>query len=584
MGAADLPSANELDERRWRLYVLSAVITGCLLVLVARLVHLQVFQHGYFADLAAEERWIRQVVPAQRGSIRDATGSVLAATVTYETLYADTAQVRDAAEAARKLSPLLGEPADDLEAKLRRKQTAPVRVRGGLTGETADQVRELRLLGLYLRPESQRAHPQGNLAAQLLGVVGVEGRGLSGLEAHLDEALAGKPGWVLAERDTGGDEIVFGDRQVSEPVDGADVTLTIDPYVQRVAERELASAVQKHRARGGTVVVLDPRTGALLAVAAYPAIRFDDPDLFEASRIPLYRIPAVNDVYEPGSVFKVVTMGGGLDSGLISPGTTYLDAGSFAYASGVVRNSVSRPAETITVTTGFQRSSNVGAAYVGTSLGAQRFYEYVAAFGFGQPTGVGLPGEAEGLVKRPNGPGWDDFDLAASSFGQGIAVTPLQMATAVAAIANGGTLLQPYVVAEVAGPEGRRTYYPLLKRQAIRADVARQLSEMLVAAVDFVDEGKPRLSRVPGYRVAGKTGTSEVAKGRGYDRDATIASFVGYAPESDPRFVVLVVVEEPRDSPWGETVAAPAFRAIAEKLLTHYRVPPDESRRAEIAR
>jgi cell division protein FtsI/penicillin-binding protein 2 len=410
----------------------------------------------------------------------------------------------------------------------------------------------------------------------------VDDKGLSGLEAALDSELGGQPGWVLAERDTGGDEIALAERQAQEPVDGADVTLTLDRFVQHVVERELAAAVEAHHAKSGSAVVLDPHTGAVMALASYPSLRFDDPNLFDASRMPLYRIPPADDLYEPGSVFKVVTYAAGLDSGVITPETAYMETNALTYGKGTVRNAVEWPVGMVSMTLALQRSSNVGAAYVGTKVGPQRFYEYVAAFGFGQPTGVGLPGEAAGLVKRPGQSGWGDYDLAANSFGQGIAVTPLQMASAVAAVANGGTLLRPYVVAEVSGPSGRTSTRPAIARQVVRGDTAKRLSDMLVSVVDFADGGKPRLSRVPGYRVAGKSGTAEVPRGQGYDQTATVASFVGYAPADDPRFVLLVTIYEPQDSPWGETVAAPVFRAIAQDLLVYFRVPPDQSRLSEL--
>mgnify|MGYP005843620457 CR=1 FL=1 len=581
---SEVRDPNELDERRWRLYVLFAVITGCVLVLVVRLVYIQVIQHQHFLALAAAERWHREVTPARRGTIRDASGVPLATTVPYEAAYANTSQIGDPGEVSRLLGPILGVAPADLEPKLRTRQDGPVLIQRDLPAEVADRVRALRAPGISLRRESRRVHPEGNLAAQLLGVVGVDGQGLSGLEAALDADLAGKPGWVLAERDTGGDEIALGPREATPPVDGADVILTVDRHVQQIVERELTAALEQRRAKGGTVVVLEVRTGAVLALASRPTLRYDDPHLFEESKLPLYRIPAVNDVYEPGSVFKIVTMAAALDARVVTPETTVMDTGSFAYAGGVVRNSVAWPPGLVTMTQVLQRSSNVGAAQVGVMLGTRRFYEYVAAFGFGRPTGIELPGEAAGLVKRPGQTGWDDYDLVANSFGQGIAVTPLQMAAAVAAIANGGTLLKPYVVAQVRGPALERTYYPAVVRQVVRAETARRLTEMLVATVEHVEGDKPRLSKVPGHRVAGKTGTSEVPRAHGYDRSATIASFVGYAPADDPRFVVLVKIDEPQDSPWGETVAAPLFRSIAQQLLVYFRVAPSESQASKAGR
>ena len=578
------PARFDPAEQRRRLYVV-ATVTACLVVLLAgRLFFLQVVQHDHYVALAQDEHWQKQEVPARRGTLRDASGAPLAQTVLYESLYANTLQIKDPTALAQQLAPALGDPPLEIEAKLRTRQAAPVLVRADLTADIAQRVRDAHAEAVFLKPEPYRAHPEGNLATQIVGVIGDGDKGLSGMEAAYQDELAGKAGWIVAERDTVGDEITLADRQESPAVDGADITLTIDRFVQLVAERELAAAVLQHQAKSGSVVVLDPRTGAILAIASYPTIRFDDPALFDASRMPLYRIPAVNDVYEPGSVFKVVTVAGALDAGTITPETTFQETNEFAYASGIVRNAVNWPVGPSSITLALQRSSNVGAAWVGTTLGVARFFEYVAAFGFGQPTGSGLPGEEAGLIKRPGQPDWDQYDLAANSFGQGLAVTPLQMASAVATIANGGTLQRPYIVAEIAGPGGSRSYHPTVIRQVVRADTARRLSEMLVNVVDFVDGGKQRLSRVPGYRVAGKTGTAEIPRGKGYDKTATIASFGGYAPADAPRFVVLVKIDEPKDSPWGESVAAPAFRSIAQQLLVYYRVPPDESRAAEVSR
>ena len=575
---------SEVEERRWRLYALLAVIAGCVLVLVARLVYIQLFQHEHYSSLAAGEHWQKDVVAASRGAIRDSSGSILATTVAYESLYADTGLIADPAETARRLAPAIDEPSDGLREKLSDRQSSPLLLRAGLSAEQADRVRDLHLAELRLRAEPRRVHPEGNLAAQVLGVVGVDGHGLSGLEVAFDADLAGEPGWVLAERDTGGDEIALGAREARPPIDGADVTLTLDRHVQRVVEEELAAAIAGQGASGGSAVVLDPRTGGILALASEPGLRFDDPELFDESHLALFRIPAADDLYEPGSVFKIVTLAAALDARVVEPETTILDTGSFAYGGGVVRDAVIAPPRPATMADVLARSLNVGAAYAATTLGAPRFYEYVGAFGFREPAGSGLPGEPAGLVKLPGEPGWSDFELAANSFGQGIAVTPLQLAMAVAAVANGGTRLQPYVVAAVDGPAGRRVFHPAIVRQVIRGETARKLGRMLQATVDYSEDGKLRLSRVPGYRVAGKTGTAEVPTGRGYDPRATVASFAGYAPAEDPRFVVLVKIDGPRDGAWGETAAAPVFRRIAQRLLVYYRVPPSGDRLAELRR
>ena len=565
---------NPHDERRWRLYVLFAVVVGCALVLAGRLFYIQVIQHDYYRQLAAAEHWQRKPIPAARGEIRAADGRLLATTVQYEALQATVEKVGDVSRAAQLLGPILQVSNFEIETRLRSRPSGQVIVHYGLPVDAADQVRQLRLPGFTLVPAARRAHPEGNLASQALGVVGVEGRGLSGIESALEPLLGGKPGSELAERDTTGDVIALGPSQIEPPVPGSSVTLTLDPYVQQIVERELQAATAKYQARSGTAIVLAPRTGAVLAIAAYPSLNFDDTDLFADDRIPLYRVPAVQDTYEPGSVFKIITMAAGMEAGVVDPETKVYDEGSFAYATGTVRNSVQRPPENITMTQVLQRSSNVGAAHLGVILGPSRLYLYIDRFGFGRRTGIELGGEEPGSYRTPGKPGWDDFDLAANSFGQGLATTPLQMVTAVAAVANGGTLMRPYLVAAAAGPAGTWRRDPTIVRQVVSPQTAHRLTAMLVSTIEYSEDGKPRLSKVQGYSVAGKTGTSEISTAAGYVPDRTIASFVGYAPADDPRFVLLVKIDEPRTSPWGEQVAAPTFRAIAEQLLVYFRAPP----------
>ncbi|MBI2939452.1 MAG: penicillin-binding protein 2 [Chloroflexi bacterium] len=568
------PPPNDVEARSWRLYALHAIITGCLIVLVAKLFYIQIYRHDHYRALAAKEHWRREIVPAVRGALRDRAGQPLVMDVPFESVYANAAQITDPARVAAALAPVIGEPAAAIEEKLRARSPAPTLLKRQVPADIADRIRSLRLWDISLRPEPSRGHPEGDLAAAVLGVVGADRKGLSGIELAFDRELAGQPGSVVAERDTGGDEIAFGPRESEAPVNGADVVLTIDRFIQHIAERELAGAMERHQAAGGTIVVLDPRTGAVLAIASRPTFRFDDPNLFAATSVSRFRIPAIQDLYEPGSTFKVITMGAALDAQAVTPDTTFQNQGSLSYGGGIVRNAVWRPPGPETMTQTLQRSSNIGAAFAATKLGSERFYQYVMSFGFGRPAGIDLPGEAAGLLRVPGGPDWYPFDLAVNAFGQGISVTPLQLAAAVAAVANGGTLMKPYVVREVIGPAERRTYSPTIVRQVIRADTARTLTQMLVATVETVDGGQVRLSRLPGYRLAGKTGTAEIPTRQGYTTQATIASFVGFGPADSPRFVILVKIDEPKDTPWGETVAAPIFRTLARELMLYYRVPP----------
>ena len=566
--------SNEQDLRTWRLYALAASATGCMIVLVAKLFYIQVIQHDYYRTLAAKEHWRREEIPARRGTIRDRSGQPLAVSVAYESLYANTAQIGDPAQVAARLAPVIGEPVAQIAEKLKVKSSAPTLLKRRLPAEIADRVRALRLWNVYLVPEPVRAHPLGRTANQLLGVTGVDGKGLSGLELAFESDLAGKPGWVLAERDTGGDEIVFGPRESEPPVDGADLVLTIDQVIQHIAERELDAALARWKAPSGTVIVMQPKTGAILAMASRPAF---DPNQYEkyAQTPEIFVNPAVGRLYEPGSTFKIITVAAALDSGRATPRTTYLDKGVAVYGGWTLRNWDGRAHGVSTLADLLRYSSNVGAAHVAYNLlGKDLFYDYVRRFGFGAPTGIGLQGVVNGLIKDPASPGWYPVDLATNSYGQGISVTPLQLIAAVSAVANDGLLMRPYVVQKIISPTETRETKPAAVRQVISPQTARTVREMLVGVVE---NGETRYAMVPGYRVAGKTGTASIPTPNGrYESDATIASFVGMLPADDPQVVILVKIDRPQEEPWGSIVAAPVFKNIAQEVATYLRIPPSQ--------
>ena len=567
---------DEIEQRRWRLYALLAIVAASALVLSAKLFYIQIIQHDYYSSLANKEHWRDETISPRRGSILDANGNVLAASVVFESLYANTSQITSPEKAARDLAGVINEPVNEVQNKLAVQQVAPALVKAFLPSDSADAVRKLRLWDIYLEQEYKRQYPEGSLASPLIGLIGRDNKGLTGVEAALDRDLAGAPGSVLAERDTGGDEIALSARQFTPPKNGFDVVLTIDRFVQRLIEQELDSAVKEHQAAGGVIVVMEPRTGAVLGMANRPAFDLNAPNLFHPSRAPLYKNPAVSDAWEPGSIFKIVTMAAALDAKAVTPEEAYNNTGSFAYQGGVVRNVITRVGPE-TMTQVLQRSSNIGAAYASTKLGAERFYRYVRSFGFGQPTEIELPGESTGILRYPGMPSWHPFDLATNAFGQGVSVTPIQIVAAASAIANGGILMKPYVVKEVAAPQ-RRVYNPTVVRQVISPETSRTLTDMLVSVVESTDGGQIRLAKVPGYLFAGKTGTAEIPGVGGYTSGETIASFIGFGPADDPRFVVLVKIDAPKDTPWGETAAAPVFKNVAGQLLTYYRVPPATTR------
>jgi cell division protein FtsI/penicillin-binding protein 2 len=555
-----------------------AVLATCALgasIVIARLFYVQVLQQEYYRDLALQEHWQKEIIPARRGAIRAADGQPLAVSVSYATLYAVPRRITNPAALANQLAPLLNEPASAITPRLAGTGDVPVAVKAGLPVDVATRIRRLRAPGLMLRFEPRRELPEAPLAAQLIGFVGRDHQGLAGLEASVDNLLAGQPGVVYAERDTGGEEIALGRRTYQPAIDGADVVLTIDRFAQRIVEREVEAAMTKHRAANVTAIVMDPHTGGILAMASRPSYDPRAPNLLTQTDPSLFRVPEVVDIYEPGSVFKVITMAAGIDAGVVTPDTTVYDPGFFSYGGITVHNWDGRARGTITMRQGLAASNNVALATVSTRLGEERFYRYLESFGFGQRTGIELPGEAPGILRTPtNGQPWSKGDLATNAFGQGVAVNSVQLAAAVAAIANGGTLLRPQIIREIWSHSGQETRQPEAVRRVISPEAARTIADMMV---NVVESSPSRPAVIEGYRVAGKTGTAELPTARGYSRVQTIATFVGFVPADDPAFVVLIKVERPQDSPWGEVVAAPIFKRIAVPLLAHWRIPPREA-------
>ncbi|MHB1130792.1 MAG: peptidoglycan D,D-transpeptidase FtsI family protein [Chloroflexota bacterium] len=562
---------NQLRESAWRLNLVVMLLGAFALIVAGKLAHIQIVQHGYYLALASEERWQVTQLQPPRGALLAADGAALALTVPFETLYADAANIKDKAKTAALLSPILGESEATLAAKLNPGDDRPVVLKRHLSAAEADRVRALHLYHLYFEVEPQRLHPEGALASQLLGFVGHEYSGLAGLEMSWDAEMSGEAGILQAEVDTAGDEIALALRNFQAPVGGADLVTTIDRFAQRLAERELEAAIKRHKADSGTVIILEPSTGSLLALASRPTYSLADPNYLSPANEPLYRLPAVSDAYEPGSVFKVVTMASGLDAGAVSANESYEDRGFVVEGGVTIRNwdGVGHGQQTMAQI--LQRSLNTGSSYVAKKLGAAKFYEYVRAFGFGAPSGVDLPGEAAGLIRDHKSSGWSGSDLLTNSFGQGIAVTPLQMARAVSVVANEGRLMAPRIVSEIRSASGTQVVAPKVLRQVISPATARIVTDMMVNAVDKSVVG---LAQIDGYKVAGKSGTAEILVNGRYSPQDTVASLVGFAPADSPRFLVLVAITRPKDNIWGEAVAAPIFRTIMSELLDHAGVAP----------
>jgi cell division protein FtsI/penicillin-binding protein 2 len=555
----------------WRLMILICVLVAGAAGIVLRLVQVQILDHSYYVSEAQEEHLHRTVIRAPRGAILDRNGYPLATTVSAFDVYIDPRIWDDdsaALRAAAALAPIIGREVGELIEAARAQEQGDYMAAHAVSAEVGLQLQAAAPAGVKMVSTSRRFYPEGDLASTLLGFIGRDQYGLAGIEADFDEELGGIPGEVYFERDGLGNPIPFGRRIGNEPVAGGDVRLTIDRYIQRLVEATLDAEVKRHQASGGSIIVMDPKTGEILALAVRPSFRLSRLDLNDPRAAELYRNRAVTDTYDPGSVMKTITMAAALDLGLVSPGTTYLDTGE-AYVEGgeVIRNWDLSANGTTTMVQLLQRSLNTGAVWLSGLIGATRFYDYVERFGFMEPTNVGLGGDTSGIVRTNEDPDWYPVDLATNSFGQGISVTPLQMITAQAALVNGGLLMRPYIVKEVATAEGRRTFEPVVVRRVISQQASRTLVQMMNAVVDEVPG---HFGQVPGYRVGGKTGTTTFP-----DRGDTIASFVGFAPLEDPRLIMLIKIDSPKDSPWGAVVAAPIFAELAPPLLTYLGVQPE---------
>ena len=555
----------------WRLLLLILALLVSTGGIVARLVQVQIIDHNYYAARAEEEHLRQTVIRAPRGAILDRNGYPLATTVDAFDVYVDPRSWEDDAVARRGadvLAPLLNREPAELIAATRAQEQGDYLAARALNASMGLELLKLGPPGVKLVDRSDRFYPEGDLASGLLGFIGRDQVGLAGIEADFDQELGGTPGVVYVERDGLGNPLPFGRRLLDTPAPGGDLRLTIDRYLQRLVEEKLDEALEAHEATGGTIIVMDPRTGEILAMASRPSFNLSELDLEDASQTELYRNRAITDVYPPGSLMKTVTMAAAIDSGLVTPESTYYDDGAAVMGGVTIRNWDLSAHGTTTATEFFQLSLNTGAVWLAGLLGPDRFYEYVQRFGFNEPTHVGLGGEPGGLVRTNQDEGWCRCDLATNSFGQGIAVTPLQLITAVSALVNGGLLMRPYIVQEVAGPEDRRVFEPVVVRRVVSEETSRMLVQMMNAVVDGRDDHP---AQVPGYRVGGKTGTSTYV-----DRPDTIASFIGFVPVEDPQFIMLVKIDEPQDDRLGSVVAAPIFRELALPLLAYLGVPPDD--------
>ena len=559
-----------------RIVQMFAVLTAWALIVVAKLIYVQLIRHDHYESRAQrQQERILSILPV-RGSILDARGRILAESVEAQSIYADPQAIADRAAVAKKLASVSGLrlTAREIDAKLR-SDAGFVWIARQVPMEVTAEVRRLGINGIDFVEEHRRAYPRGSLAANVIGYVGVDGDGLAGIEHSFNGYVRGRAGRVTVTRDARRGMYLMGGEGANRAIDGHDVVLTIDAVVQYIAERSLAKAVSRYNAAGGSAIVMDARNGAILAMASVPTF---DPNRFGEFPPQVWRNRNVQEIYEPGSTFKIVAAAAGLEERVVTP-SQILDCGNGFIRIGNIEIHEHNEVKygLMTFEDVLVHSSNVGLIRVAFALGEQRLYNYIRGFGFGERTGVPLPGEAAGLLRRTSR--WSQVSAASISIGQEIGVTPLQIVRAMGTIANGGVRVEPRIVDRVVDSDGKTIYAPPRRepKRVVSDRTAALVNEMLK---NVVSRGTGVRAGMSDHIVAGKTGTAQKAFRGGYSPDKFIASFGGYVPADRPRLVILVVVDEPRNEQYGGIIAAPVFREISEAALRYLNVPPSIPQRS----
>src|SRR6266849_1382279 len=556
------------DRANVRLLIIAGVALFWMAAVFARLGYLQLFQHSeYLARAQRQQQRTIEITP-ERGAIYDRNMRPLAMSIPVDSAFAVPAELADEHLAARLLSSVLNIPPEALEARFESSRSF-VWVMRKLPPEKAEAIAALNLKGVYFQKENQRFYPKRDLAAHVLGFVDVDEKGLGGIEHELDGQIRGKSEKIVVMADARQRWFDGGEAQRER---GASVVLTLDEKIQYIAERELAAAIAKTHAMAGTVMVMNPNTGEILALANWPKF---NPNAANESPPEARMNRAVSALYEPGSTFRLITLAAAFDQGITRPGEVFDCENGAVYVAGH-RIRDHKPFGLLSVSDILAQSSDVGAIKIALRLGAPKFYDYIRAFGFGQPTGVDLPGESWGILRRLEN--WSAISIGSISMGQEVGVTPLQLASAVSAIANGGLLYKPHVIAELRRGDkalpGEGVLAPAEPKRVIRAETAATLRRLMEGVVL---EGTGKLAHLDGWTAAGKTGSAQKidpATGR-YSPTQLIASFTGFAPISNPAVTILVSLDSPVGQHEGGQVAAPVFKRIAEQVLPYLDVPRD---------
>lgn len=562
------------DREKWtrfRIRFIGGIFILLLSVSVARAFYLQIYEQERFAHLAEKQHLkVVQLTPS-RGAIYDATNSALAVSIEMDSLFAEPRNMDDIGAASAQLAPLLGTTKEALEKKMKASKGF-VWLARRLTPEVASQIRKLEIDGIGFVKEPKRFYPNAEIGSHVIGFTGLDPEGLEGVERKFDSTLLGNTGYMVTERDALGRDIGTRGMMTKSASVGQNIVLTIDKNIQYIAEKELAAAVESSRAKGGIAIVMDPGTGKVLAMANYPTF---NPNSFGKFPPAALRNKAITDSFEPGSTMKVFLIAAALEEKAVKPDEGFNCENGVYNIGGRTIHDTHRYGR-LSVGEVLKYSSNIGAAKIGTRLGPERLYGYLRGFGFGARSNIDLPGEVAGYMRNKSQ--WYGVDLATISFGQGVSISSLQLVAAMSAIANGGTLMQPYVVDRIVDAKGNpiKQFAPVSRQKVISPETAGIVARMMEGVA--AEGGTGTAASVDGFKVAGKTGTAQKADPvtKGYSLDKRTASFVGFVPSDQPKLSILVVIDEPKTSPYGGVVAAPAFSAIARQSLCYLRVPPNQ--------
>lgn len=552
-----------------RIIFLCCLLSVCFVMIAGRMFQLQVLKKEQLYKLAAQQHHVQIPLVPKRGTVYDDKNNELAVSIEVDSVYADARKIEDVRKMVNELASILQIDREELKQRLKSRRSFEW-IQRKISSKEVEQIKALQLPGIHFLKENRRFYPNSQLAAHLVGFVGLDSKGLEGIEYQYDALLNGTNHVMTTARDALGREIAIGKGPFKKEDHYRNIVLTIDKPIQHITETELGRGVEKWGAKGGVAIAMDPFTGRILAMASYPTF---NPNEFIQYRSKNWRNRAISDVFEPGSLFKAFLAAAALEEQVVRPSDSFFcENGSYTVYDRTIHDTSKHGWLTFQQIIKF--SSNIGASKVGEKMGKDRYYRYISAFGFGEKTRVGLPGEGKGIVRHPRY--WPPVALDTISFGQGVSVTGIQLVTALSAIANGGSLMKPYVVEKIINEKGEvvQSFQPEVVRKVISEETAKKVTALLKATTEKGGTGEEAVPA--GYEIAGKTGTAQKVDSLlgGYYEDRYLSGFMGFAPAEEPKLVLLVVIDEPQGNNYGGVVAAPIFRAIIEKVLSYLHVVP----------